>query len=787
MQPIAFNDRSPQAFILSSNRESRFNQVEDEQLWNLNLDRSSFAPFHLHTTYNLRAKQMRLFPNIIINHHRFIKEEDFIQPPTVTGYAPGALQIEYCLSVDLTIKFACFLTGSDILVGSISLDNKSTSRIDLSCELSAVLSPIGKGKPIRSEKFKNHAILTGQCDDLFPVLWLSAGPTGIDSPFPALTSHVSLKPRRSAQLFWALVSNNSYQTSLSTARELASPAWVRSFQTQFKENESKVVKISTGKPEWDQAFYLAQVNAQTCLSSACHHGGGNSDPTKQKPEGTLIDRFKSKRHLSLLDLLHLSQVILPAQIENFTHTLKGFISRVDEKGHIMLSPHSFLKHKQINEAPLLAVLSQKSYQVTQDTDFLRQSFSALRRFFDVGWMSPKGQAHPSQVWQSPTQLQLGTGLFNFDTESDIGKGIDIRTAESPALASMLYREALALKAIAQILQDSTAEAYYKKVSSAIKKDIQHLWQSERKIFNYRDVHSRAAPNLDLSLQGQIQQNRLINQSFSEPQRLQIHLESKGECSRHCKIMVKGRNDLDEMISEEFLSQDFRWVNGKTHLTTKNIYQSLSTLAFEGFNTGDYFLIETADYTQEDISCLLPLWAGGIKKSQSNALIKKHLDWKDPRLISGIPEIWQSGEPLPEGIGPQINILWNTLLIEGLALAGFINQAAEGFSRLMETSVKILKDFHGFFASYDAHQGIPQGHTNSPAGYTPIDLCLQIAGIKIFTPNRVAIWGVNPFGWPIEIRWQGLWIYKEGTKTTIIFPNGSQYRGDEVKPQIIHSS
>jgi len=788
MQPIAINKNGPQAFILGSDGDFISNQLGNDQVWGLHLDGLNIAPFYLYTTYNLRAKSMRLFPNIVVNQQRLTKLEDFSQLPTVTGYAPGALIVEYCYSNAIKISFTCFLPGSDTIVGTISFNNLSDQEIMLDCELAAILVPMGKGRPIQPEKINGHQILTGQSSDLFPVLWMNTGPRGINNPYPALSSNFSLKPSSSGILHWAFASKSSFQASLEKAKELTSPLWHKSFQTQMRAQERQIIQISTGNPDWDSAFYLAQVNARSHLINL---QTGILAPTfirTRMPDDAPRTHLEpsNKTDLSLLDVLHLSQIILPSQSKHFLTLLKDFINRVDDQGRILInSAHSFY-NQSINEVPVLASLCLQFFEFTQDEEFLFESFSALQRFFNNWWMQSNTDSNNPPSWQSPTQLQLGSGMFNFDTWSDYGKGLNISTANSPSLASFLYREAQALQKIAQILGDKPNEYDYGKIAAEIQKGLQLLWNAERRVFTYKDRQSQGPSKHIIIQQGYIQEKLTIDQSFSEPQRLQIHLDSPEMPSRTCSILVAGQNNAGQHILEEFSVHDFRCAINKTHLTTNNLFSLLNSVSFIGFTSNTKYLIETANYEQVDISCFLPLWSGAIEKEQIEPIVETHLNWNMDNLAMGIPETWQYHDPLPEGVDTQINILWNTMIIEGLAKNGYSEQAAAGFTNLMGAIVKILKDFKGFFSAYDINKRVFLGHANAISGLAPLNLYLQIAGIKILSPSRVAIWGVNPFTLPVEVHWRGLFIYKADVQTKIIFPNGSHYQGDEVKPRIIHS-
>jgi hypothetical protein len=790
MQPIAVNRDGPQAFILAPDGDFLAFTPENDQIWALSLDASEIAPFYLHTTYHLRARSMRLFPNIVIDHQRLTKPDDFSLLPMVTSYTPGTLHVKYSFNNGIAIDLLCFIPEPDALVGRINIHNSAQTPISLDCELAAILIPMGKGSPTHPERVGTNNILTGQTDDLFPVLFMSAGPAGTSNPYPALCAEVHIEPGKSMALHWALVSKTSQEASLKSARQLISPTWHMDAHRQSKSHASHTIHITTGEKDWDTAFYLAQVNALTHMVNPDQEGGKPTIIRTRLPDKPMLFQTKVKAldNLTLLDILHLAQVILPAHITHLTQLVEQLINRVDDQGMLPSRIHRSFTGSPINETPLLATLCLELFEINQDHEFLREAYPALRRFFDSGWLA-KPDTNPATLphWENPAQLQLETGLFNFDIWDETGRGLDIRTANSPALAAMLHREATSLQKIAQILGDRSARVRYGKIGKKFQDEILTLWDDEQKTFTYRDLQSRCAPSREIYYPGRIQPQLTIHKRFIQPQRLQVHLTTADERTRACVVHIEGRDPEGEPINERFRAPELRWVAGQAHLTTHHLFSELESLSFEGFIDEDRFLIETADYSQPDISCFLPLWSGGTNTQQRTSIIETHIDWQNPAFAYGIPETWPNHHPLPEGLRDQVSIQWNTLIIEGLAREGMQQEAAGGFNNLMNAILHGLKDFNGFFPAHDLAGGFPQGLANTITGLAPLRLFLNIAGIKLIRPDQVAIWGSNPFPWPIEVRWQGLWMRKEDVHTQIIFPDGTQYQGQGTKPLVVQSN
>ena len=787
MQSIAVNRDGPKAFILAPDGEFSSYKLENDQVWGLCLDASNTSPFYLHTTYHLRAKSMHLFPNIVIAQQRLTKTEDFTLPPTVIGYTPSTLKIKFGFVNHLNIQFTCFMPEAEVLVGTLEIDHSGTEPITLDCEMGSILVPMGKGSPTHPEKIGANHILSGQTDDLYPVLFMSGGPKGTSNPYPALCTPLTINPGESGWVHWALVSKGSQEASLETARKLATSTWHRASQIQIKAHARQRIHITTGEPDWDAAFFLAQVNALSHLVNPSTDEHKSTFVRSRQPDQPFQSQSKKGilGDLTLLDIHHLAQVVLPPYADHLTKLVEGFSTRVKEQGCLPSRIYRGLDGNPICECPLLANLCLTLFEINQDADFLKRVFPHLQRFFSAGWLAGQDTSDDDlPAWKSPAQLQLDTGLFSFDIWEETGKGLDIRTAQSPALAAMLHREALALQKIAHILGNRSAITHYSKTSKMFKEILQALWDDDRKVFTYKDRQSHRSPDRELYYPGRIKEKININKRFTEPQRLLVHLTTNDESTRACVVRILGRDAAGERIIEQHRSPELRWILGHAHLTTHELYSTLDAVEFEGFNLDDRFLIETADYTQVDISCLLPLWSGGMNQDLLKSMVETQLDKDD--LSSGIPETWRCAHPLPDGLRQQVNIQWNTLIIDGLAQEGFSGEAVTTFTNLMSTIIRGLKDYHGFFPAHEVESGLPLGQPNTLTGLAPVGLLLKIAGIKLLKPSQVVIWGSNPFPWPIEVRWQGLYVRREGTQTHITFPDGTQYQSQATKPLVVKS-
>jgi len=784
MDLLSLDRNQPHGFILAATETTSEFDAGNDQVWSLSLDKSSASPFRLHTTYQLRAKSMQLFPNLIQHDRQLAPKEDFNCLPRVIRYLPGYLQLLCRLTNGVEIMFDFFVPASDAIAGIVAIKNGCDDLIDITLQLATKLVPMGPGTPTHPDSDGIHQIISGQTEDLYPVLMMSGGPRTSSNPFPSLTMRLQLIPGQTHPLTWSLVTKQSQKASFKAAQKYIGNPLPNTLRSQLMKYDSQYLSIQTGNPDWDAVFSLAQTHALTHLipsSSDC--------PPPCFIRNRLPDRVSSNQHpqaqmddITTLEALHLSQVILPSQATFFTQMIEKFLTRIDAVGRLISPYHSCTSLSPRQECPLLSHLALDVYQITQDEDFLHRIYPDLLRVTER-WLNQyqKSDENGPPALECAGQLQLSSGIFLYGAN---GEGMDVHTVDSPALAAMLFSEVRAIQYIAKVLSDKPIQKRFSKHEKVLKEKIKGFWQADRHCFGYFDRESGYSPSRELHFPGPVKPRIDLQKIFSAPQRLQCHVSTKADFSRTCILRLIGEDSQGNEIIEEFKSPGLRWMWGQAHVTSANLFNTLSAVTFDGFDPEGQFLLETADFSQVDITCLLPIWAGAASQDQIETISRQILSPDGSNIQFGIPETWQCRHNLPEDMQIQVNVVWNTLILEGLVQAGYSEQALPLFTSLMTAIVQGLKDFNGFYPYYDALNGHPAGDPYAIAGLAPIKLFLQIAGIRLFSPVKVALWGESPFPGLVTVHWQGLSIEREGKRTEVVFPDGTRYASDSEKPILL---
>jgi hypothetical protein len=277
----------------------------------------------------------------------------------------------------------------------------------------------------------------------------------------------------------------------------------------------------------------------------------------------------------------------------------------------------------------------------------------------------------------------------------------------------------------------------------------------------------------------------LNDSLNKPVRLSFRITSDGESTRRPNIFIHGLNPSGKHRVERINQNQIQWFLGKGYATTDLTYKQLEHIDIQGLDNKDRVLIQTVNHMYQDITQLMPLWAGVSSESQAELLVRKTITdsnkyWRD----YGLSTFLNLDQDKFDHLVNQVYIPWNYFIGEGLLNYGYRSESATLISRLMQAVVLNLKREGAFFQHYQSEDGIGIGEKNTLHGLAPVGLFLDTLGVRIFSPRRVAIEDYNPFPWPVTIKFRGLTIIRREKSTHISFPNGQSVDINDPEPRVI---
>ncbi|MEP7356483.1 MAG: hypothetical protein ABI847_04540, partial [Anaerolineales bacterium] len=224
------------------------------------------------------------------------------------------------------------------------------------------------------------------------------------------------------------------------------------------------------------------------------------------------------------------------------------------------------------------------------------------------------------------------------------------------------------------------------------------------------------------------------------------------------------------------------------------YSTLERVEVRGLDEQYEVTVSTVDYTRQDQTLLLPLWAGLPDAARANALVQRTL--LDPQRYwrqYGLPNV-SALDPAYKrdnrGGGGGVWLMWNTMLGEGLLDYGYRAEAAELVTRLMTAMLATLREEKSFREAYSADTLEGLGDRDYLWGVAPVALFMRVLGVRLVGSRKVYLDGRNPFPWPVTIRHKGLTVVRGlpseagPAETHITFPSGRSAVVSGDAPQLV---
>ena len=771
--------------LSADNRCSQPDYVND-QIWELSFSGGDPAALALQTTFGLRARWMRLFPRFIRKNEVISDPTKFHSRPVVQSIHSNYLSIKFSPFSDIVAISEYWAPASQVVAGRITLNNHSNLSASFRLEWVGLLSSLGSGQGITNESFGPANVLVGKTSDLAPVCYMTGNPQPAVGPFPGLAFDIELLPGNSRQFIWALASLPEIDASYELARATTSRQWDAEVARLEIQDDSQMLEIYTGDPDWDTALALGQKSAYSLFFPCSKHLPYASFTLSRQPDQGYSSRLDGSDYpylwngQSALDAYYMIQQILPGGVKLAEGILRNFLSVQDESGFIDWKPGLAGQRGRFLAQPLLATMAWQIDQYRSEHTWLAEIYPALLKFLEC-WFKPEhdrdGDGFPE--WDNPEQTGLEESPI-YDRWNKQSQGVDTTFLESPAMASFLYRECQSLLKISKQIQQEEAVPWLQERSEILKKRVEDCWDVNSKLFHYQDfqVHHSLAGKPLITLNGS--GTHSIKKDLGSQRRLLVQLSVQNETIHPLMITIQGHNDHQEQV-EEIPLRRFYLVNGIGRSTTYQLFDSIEKIVVQGLVKGDQSRISAIDYTKEDISLLLPLWAGipnppQIAKMVDQTITKRFL--QKYGLPISPPEKWKSGSAALS----TLVLPWNLLVAEGLLLNGKYKLAADLFSRWMQVIIATLKRSHGFYERYHSENGKPSGERNHLWGLPPIGLFLRLSGVQKVTNNEIILYGNNQFPWPVTIKYRGLTLTCHTNDTVITFPSGQTITVNGPEPQ-----
>ncbi len=748
----------------------------NDQIWELSLGAGEPPALALQTTYGLRARSLRLFPRFLEGDLQQSDPSAFDHPPSIQYFYPNFLQLSFAPFPGIEVTAEYWIPSSQAAAGRFTLSNNGNAPRQIRVEWAALLLPSPDGQRMAAAEMENAPVLVGRSGGLAPVVFVTGGQAG-SGPYPSLNLDIDLSPGSLRQVTWVHAALPTPEASFEMARQISARNWDAE-RARLELLNSGQVEIHTGDPDWDAAFSLSQKNAYNLLMGPTAHLPYPSFVLSRQPDQGFSLRGDGGDYSYLwngqspLEAYYLASLILPAAPHLVEGFLRNFLSTITEDGFIDWKPGLGGQRSQLLATPLLVSLADRIYGITGDLSFLREIFPALLSFVHA-WFTPQQDRDGDGIpeWAHPMQAGFDDHPL-FTHWYAWAQGVDIITTESPALCAFLYRECQTLIRIASLLGYQEPLPALMAMTDHLRSAVEISWDIPSATYRYWDRDSHYTPSHEFLAERTGPGEIALQREFEHPIRLLVRVHTHGESTRRPHLFAHGTSTSGQHLVERMLSDRFQWSIGVGNATSERVYQALERIEVLGLEERDVVTLYSVGLDVLDQTLLLPLWAGIPAMERTRFLVEKTITcpsrfWQP----FGIPACIGQQLPREAGSCQNVHLPWNALLGEGLLAYGYRKEAAELVIRVMNAVIKTLKRDGAFHRYYEAGTGLGQGERNALEGLAPLGLFLETLGVKLISPQQVALQGTNPFPWPVTVKFRGLTVLRQLDKTIVIFPDG----------------
>lgn len=765
----------------------------NDQIWELRLTGGEPPALSLQTSYGLRAKGMRVFVGFVWEGQRVLDPERFASPPEVRQFYPNYLKVAFQPFSDLAGGAEYWVQDSYTLAGRVTVRNLASSPKVIRLRLYALLLPGENPRALSETRFEGVTVLAGRTGNLEPVIFLSGGAFAEEATYPALAVEYTLPPHGEKHIVWGHAGLEDQQRSFEAASAIGGRQWEAEIARLDMVNSS-LVDIQTGDPEWDVGFALSQ---RVALSSFV-------GPTVYLPHPSIVEsRIPDRGYSARGDgkdytlywsgqtaadaFLALPQVILAAP-DLARGLLKNFFAVQTAEGFIDWKPGLGGQRNGALVMPLLAAMCLSYYQHTEDLTFLEETFPRLLELLEL-WFSKDHDRDQDGFPEWKHTIQAGFDDWpSFVRWRAWGQGLDISKAETADLASYLYRDCLSVIRIARLVGKPEAVAMWEQRAKGLREAVEASWSDETSSYHHRDRDLHISPAGELLGKGRGAFTVEVNRDFDPPVRVLVRSRGVEGGAQAAKVLIHGKGQRGRHRVERLSGRKFQWFWEFGTATSEKASKAIERVEVQGLAETFETEIWVADYTREDQTLLLPLWAGIPNAERAQQLVRRTVTnpkryWRS----HGVPNCSAQDpaySPDVDGGAGMVEMFWNTLIGDGLVEYGYLEQAADLVHRLMTAVIGSLRKDKAFRAAYHPDQEGGLGERGNLAGLAPLSLFLHTLGVQFVSPHRVHLRGRNVFPWPVVLRWRGLEVRREADTTVVTFPNGQQVEVEGEQPQVV---
>jgi hypothetical protein len=682
-----------------------------------------------------------------------------------------------------------WVPNSQMIAGRVQIKNSRLSARQLGFEWGAMLSTTS-GNRMAPQEIEAVTVLSGDSEGIAPILFMTGGPKFSSGPFPALAMDLDLPAGGERQFTWVLSAFDTHEESFEAARKLVAGQWEKEI-ARLEVLNAGLIEIETGEPNWDTAFALAQNCVYGLLVGPTDQLPHLSFVTSRQPDHGFSPNGDGSDHAhgwsgqNPLDTNFLVDLILPSFPKLAHELLDNFLSIQKPIGTIDWKPGLAGQRSGVMTTPILSNLAWKIYQVSEDQNYLRSIFPNLLKAMQA-WFDQDQDRDGDGIPEWTHLMQSGLDEHpTFSQWQEWSQGADITQSESPALCAFLYNEIQILLEMARLLEYTGPVPSLQSLADNLASAVDASWDEATSMYQVWDRETHHSPSQELLAKHYGEGEIILQRKFDKPVRIVVSITGIDTTPRHINLFIHGSGASGQNWVERISDDQFPWRMRKSSVTSKRAYAELEYIEIRNVGHNDLTRVEVVDFTQQDYSLFMPLFAKMTAQERADKIIQDNLLNPDRFLRPfGVPLCpAQTTDP---GHSPleSTSALWTSLICKGLLNYGYRAEAAELVTRVMMAVTNNLVSHKSFANSYNVETGSGVGERNALQGLAPLATFLETLGVRLISPSKVALEGTNPFPWPVTIKFRGLKIFRETNKTRVTFPGGQTAVVKSPDPQIV---
>jgi len=759
-----------------------------DAVWQANLNPNK--PLALETSLCLQAKKFSLFPVFLINRRPIWLINDFFSQPRVDEISSNYARFTCTPAAGFQARLEVWVQTSTTLLCRLSLHNLTESKAMLGIQAAAELFPLEGSAGMAPAMLQYQPYLSGKTGNLYLSLVASGQAAPVYSPFSALQCEAKVAPQEVLTFTWRWSAALDEETSIKRAFQPFPENWDAAIANLRLSQRAEILEISTPNADWDSVFLTCQNAAQQALICT------EADPEKlnfypnRSPDYSYTQyATASKRDVPLepnipaLALAQLLQALIPL---HSSEAAAVFLAQLPLLSDPPMVPGLGRK---VLPFPCLAQWAVRIYTQTGDLKFLTEIFPRIQETC-LAWFDPFLDSDHDGLPEWAVLAQTGWSdhpTFNIFNPEHLATRI--ATTESFALGKVLVEELDALQKIARIVGDQVTLEHTSALQAKLTSQLEamHTQFPEASCWD-RDSHQQTCQAV--LFEGSIIELEHQSLRLAQAARINVKLLIGLTAPKPTQVHILGESPDGKPIEETIPSAALSRLGEFLFFTTEHVYQQVERICFSELSDQTWLRIYVADLMLRDIGWYLsytpeeklePLELTEGAKDEFNADEEDSPQSIFASNLYGLPNYEQkTEEAIKTG---SVNPAWNSLVLRHLLEVGAKPEAVELFTSLMRGTIQMLRKEHHLFEAYNSQNALPLGKSNGLTGLLPLQIFLELTGIKLLAPDRVHVAGEYPFPWQLSLRYRGLEVEREGKNTTVKLPDGSVHHHFGSQPRM----